>query len=240
MIDARAGLTPTTALRRSRAPQGQAGGARRQQGRGARRRGGMHLGGLGTGSGRAVAISAEHGQGMPDLRDAIVEALGEARLRRGRRVRKRSRVFRPTCRATTSTIPTPRTFPEYDATKPLRIAVVGRPNAGKSTLINALLGQERLLTGPEAGITRDSISVDWEWRGRRSSCSTRPACGASRGSRKSWKSCRSPTRCARSASPKSSSSCSTRPSPSRSRTCRSPISSSARAGRRCSPSTSGT
>ncbi|HEU4987771.1 MAG TPA: ribosome biogenesis GTPase Der, partial [Rhizobiaceae bacterium] len=57
--------------------------------------------------------------------------------------------------------------PAYDLTKPLRIAVVGRPNAGKSTLINTLIGQERLLTGPEAGITRDSISVDWEWKGRR-------------------------------------------------------------------------
>ncbi len=49
----------------------------------------------------------------------------------------------------------------------MRIAVIGRPNAGKSTLINALIGEERLLTGPEAGITRDSISVDWDWRGRR-------------------------------------------------------------------------
>ena len=57
--------------------------------------------------------------------------------------------------------------PAYDDTKPMRIAVVGRPNAGKSTLINALIGEERLLTGPEAGITRDSISVDWDWRGRR-------------------------------------------------------------------------
>src|SRR5690606_17192840 len=55
----------------------------------------------------------------------------------------------------------------YDPTRPLRIAVVGRPNAGKSTLINTLIGEERLLTGPEAGITRDSISVDWEWNGRR-------------------------------------------------------------------------
>jgi GTP-binding protein len=56
--------------------------------------------------------------------------------------------------------------PAYDNAKPMRIAVVGRPNAGKSTLINALIGEDRLLTGPEAGITRDSISVDWEWRGR--------------------------------------------------------------------------
>jgi GTP-binding protein len=49
---------------------------------------------------------------------------------------------------------------------PLRVAVVGRPNAGKSTLVNRMLGEERLLVGPEAGITRDTISVDWEWRGR--------------------------------------------------------------------------
>ena len=49
----------------------------------------------------------------------------------------------------------------------LRVAIIGRPNAGKSTLINRLIGEERLLVGPEAGITRDSISLDWTWRGRR-------------------------------------------------------------------------
>lgn len=53
---------------------------------------------------------------------------------------------------------------EDDPDKPLRVAILGRPNAGKSTLINYLLGQDRLLTGPEAGITRDSISVNWTWR----------------------------------------------------------------------------
>ena len=52
------------------------------------------------------------------------------------------------------------------ATRPIRVAVVGRPNVGKSTLINRLLGEERLLTGPEAGITRDTISVQLEWHGR--------------------------------------------------------------------------
>ncbi|WP_206208949.1 GTPase, partial [Vogesella mureinivorans] len=46
---------------------------------------------------------------------------------------------------------------------PLKLAIVGRPNAGKSTLINRLLGEDRLLTGPEAGITRDSIAIDWQW-----------------------------------------------------------------------------
>jgi GTPase len=49
---------------------------------------------------------------------------------------------------------------------PLTIAVVGRPNAGKSTLVNRLIGDDRMLTGPEAGITRDSIAIDWTWRGR--------------------------------------------------------------------------
>ena len=57
---------------------------------------------------------------------------------------------------------------EIDKTDaPVRIAVVGRPNAGKSTLINTLIGQDRLLTGPEAGVTRDSITIDWLWEGRR-------------------------------------------------------------------------
>src|SRR5271154_5598100 len=50
---------------------------------------------------------------------------------------------------------------------PIRIAIVGRPNTGKSTLINHLLGEDRLLTGPEAGITRDAIAVDLTWRDRR-------------------------------------------------------------------------
>src|SRR5579883_3392551 len=53
-----------------------------------------------------------------------------------------------------------------DLVRPIRVAVVGRPNAGKSTLVNRLLGEERLLTGPEAGITRDAIAVDLNWRGR--------------------------------------------------------------------------
>src|SRR5262249_54156109 len=52
------------------------------------------------------------------------------------------------------------------AQRPIRIAVVGRPNSGKSTLVNRLIGEERLLTGPEAGITRDAIAVDIDWQGR--------------------------------------------------------------------------
>ncbi|HWD58993.1 MAG TPA: ribosome biogenesis GTPase Der [Stellaceae bacterium] len=51
--------------------------------------------------------------------------------------------------------------------RPLQLAIVGRPNVGKSTLVNRLLGEDRLLTGPEPGITRDAISLDWEWQGRK-------------------------------------------------------------------------
>ena len=116
------------------------------------------------GLGETVPISAEHGQGMIDLRDAIVEALGEERA-----------FPEPEDEAETDVVLSPdgefddeddETEPEYDDSKPLRVAIVGRPNAGKSTLINRFLGEDRLLTGPEAGITRDSISVEWDWRGR--------------------------------------------------------------------------
>jgi GTP-binding protein len=51
--------------------------------------------------------------------------------------------------------------------KPIRLAIIGRPNAGKSTLVNALIGEDRLLVGPEAGITRDAITVDWQWQGKK-------------------------------------------------------------------------
>ena len=96
------------------------------------------------GLGEPVAISAEHGEGLSALYDALRAALPGA-----------------TATAETSTIP------EATVEKPIRIAVVGRPNTGKSTLINRLLGDERLLTGPEPGITRDAIAVDLQWRGRR-------------------------------------------------------------------------
>jgi GTP-binding protein len=115
------------------------------------------------GLGEPVPISAEHGQGMIDLRDAIVEAIG------GEDVAFPPEVDEP---ETNIDLRGELKFededyePEYDDTKPLRVAIIGRPNAGKSTLINRFLGEDRLLTGPEAGITRDSISVEWDWRGR--------------------------------------------------------------------------
>ncbi|WP_374829753.1 ribosome biogenesis GTPase Der [Paenochrobactrum pullorum] len=126
------------------------------------------------GLGDPCPISAEHGLGMADLRDAIVEALGEERVFARQKAEEAAaaadEAFAP---AVVGSLigddiedPDAENVPSYDPTKPLRIAIVGRPNAGKSTLINTMLGEDRLLTGPEAGITRDSISVDWEWRGR--------------------------------------------------------------------------
>ena len=96
-------------------------------------------------------------------------------------------------------------FPEIDPAKPIKVAIVGRPNAGKvdAHQHDARRGEERLLTGPEAGITRDSISVDWVWRDPpASTCSTPPACARRRASSRSSKSSRSAMRCARSASPR--------------------------------------
>jgi GTPase len=95
------------------------------------------------GLGDPVAISAEHGEGLADLYDALRAALPEA---------------------------TAEPADDDDAVAdehPIRIAIVGRPNTGKSTLINHLLGEDRMLTGPEAGITRDAIAVELEWRGRK-------------------------------------------------------------------------
>jgi len=98
------------------------------------------------GLGDPVAISAEHGEGLADLYDALRAALPDATT--------------PPERDEEAGSPA-----EQQA--PIRMAVVGRPNTGKSTLINRLLGEERLLTGPEAGITRDAIAVEVAWQGRR-------------------------------------------------------------------------
>ena len=107
------------------------------------------------GLGVPVALSAEHGEGMVDLYDVLATLLPEARLRTLTEEQEAARIFADDEDGT-----------ELDLSKPLRIAVVGRPNAGKSTLLNSILGQDRLLTGPEPGITRDAIGLDAEWRGR--------------------------------------------------------------------------
>jgi GTP-binding protein len=92
------------------------------------------------GLGDPVAISAEHGEGIAGLFSALLPHV------EGKESDEEEE-------------------PGEDA--PLKLAIVGRPNAGKSTLVNRMLGEERMITGPEAGITRDSISLDWEWEGRR-------------------------------------------------------------------------
>jgi GTP-binding protein len=90
------------------------------------------------GLGHPVPVSAEHGEGLAELYERL-------------------RPFADAGSADTAPV-------GHD--KPLQLAIVGRPNVGKSTLANRLIGEERLLTGPEAGITRDAIAVDWMWRGR--------------------------------------------------------------------------
>ncbi|OWV90408.1 ribosome-associated GTPase EngA [Rhizobium sp. N122] len=114
------------------------------------------------GLGEPTPISAEHGEGMLDLRDAIVEAIGKDRAY----AKEDVAVTNVDISEAAGEGEDEDEEPVYDDTKPLRVAIVGRPNAGKSTLINRFLGEDRLLTGPEAGITRDSISVEWDWRGR--------------------------------------------------------------------------
>jgi GTP-binding protein len=162
MLDAKAGLLPddrtfAEVVRKSGKPVVLV--ANKSEARGAE--GGV-LDAWELGLGEPVAVSAEHGLGLPELRDAVVAALGEERAFAGDRADDAGDVALPG-----DDVDDPDAEPAYDETRPMRIAVIGRPNAGKSTLINALVGEDRLLTGPEAGITRDSIAVDWEWRGRR-------------------------------------------------------------------------
>jgi GTPase len=149
VIDARAGITPLDKhfaawLRRSKTPVVVV--ANKAEGRGGA--GGIYEA-FELGLGDPVAISAEHGEGLADLFAALMP-FGEA--------------------------PVQEVVNEFDEAEPtdedaashkIQLAIVGRPNVGKSTLINRLLNEDRMLTGPEAGITRDAIGVDWEWRDHR-------------------------------------------------------------------------
>ncbi len=142
MIDAREGLTPLDEeiarwLRSENTPVIVA--ANKSEGRGAEA-GRMEAYALGFGE--PFALSAEHGDGLVDLFEAL-------------------RPF----------IDRPEGYVAEDEDEieggPLKLAIVGRPNAGKSTLVNRMLGEERMITGPEAGITRDSISVEWVWNDKK-------------------------------------------------------------------------
>ena len=147
LVDARAGATPVDRtfadlVRKSGKPAILV--ANKSEGR-AGEAGALESYALGLGD--PVAISAEHGEGLADLYDALCAALPQATAEADEADEDAA--------------------PAEAVEKPIRIAVVGRPNTGKSTLINRLLGEERLVTGPEAGITRDAIAVDLEWQGRR-------------------------------------------------------------------------
>jgi GTP-binding protein len=99
------------------------------------------------GLGEPVAISAEHGEGIGELVETLLAALGlEPGAKRGSDGDADA---------------------EHDGSaRPIRVAIVGRPNSGKSTLVNTLLGEERMITGPEPGLTRDAVATDFLWAGR--------------------------------------------------------------------------
>ena len=153
MVDARAGITPedrhfAALVRRADKPIILA--ANKAEGR---------VGGDGAyeayslGLGEPIAMSGEHGEGMSELFSALVEALPDLASAPPEEDEDERAVV----------LDDEEDGSELDPTKPLRIAVVGRPNAGKSTLINRILGSDRLLVGPEAGITRDSIGLSTRW-----------------------------------------------------------------------------
>mgnify|MGYP001809800308 FL=1 len=140
LIDARVGVTPMderfAALLR-RADKPVVLGANKAEGK-AGQDGVLEAYGLGLGE--PIGLSGEHGEGMGDLYAAILAAAPE--------------------------LTAPQAEDDEGPDRPIHLAIIGRPNAGKSTLVNALLGEDRMLTGPEAGITRDAIGIDWDYKGR--------------------------------------------------------------------------
>ncbi|MCR4377723.1 MAG: ribosome biogenesis GTPase Der [Rhodospirillales bacterium] len=156
MIDARVGVTPVDEhfagwLRRHKTPIIVV--ANKCEGRAAQS-GLMEAYSLGLGE--PVALSAEHGEGLGELYDALRPFMEAAEANEARIAFEAEKLSDSGEEADDDKI----------MTHPLQMAIVGRPNVGKSTLINKLLGEERMLTGPEAGITRDSITIPWTYQGR--------------------------------------------------------------------------
>jgi len=169
LIDARAGITTADEhfadiLRRGDTPVVLV--ANKCEGR--QGQGGM-LEAYSLGLGDPLALSAEHGEGLDDLYDALEPLLG-ADAGDGE-IDELDWESREAALDIDDDIigldDDDAELAEERQVGPVQLAIVGRPNVGKSTLVNRLLGEERLITGPEAGLTRDSISVDWEWQGER-------------------------------------------------------------------------
>lgn len=156
MIDARTGVTPTdeifAEILRKRADRVILGA---NKGEGSAADAGV-LEAWNLGLGEPLRLSAEHGEGMGELLSMLMPIAEE--------FEKRAEQDAPDTDIELDENGEP-IEQSFSKGKPLQIAVVGRPNAGKSTLINKIIGEDRLLTGPEAGITRDSISVQTEWSG---------------------------------------------------------------------------
>lgn len=156
LIDARAGVTPLDRhfagiLRRRNTPVYLV--ANKCEGR-------AGAGGLGEayalGLGDPLPVSAEHGEGMAELYDALKPLVDE----------RQEEIASAATTDGTDNADIDDGDPEKGPAGPLQLAIVGRPNVGKSTLVNRLLGEERMLTGPEAGITRDAIASTWSYKGR--------------------------------------------------------------------------
>lgn len=163
LIDSRAGVTPLDAhfadrLRKAKTPvilvankcEGKAGAP------------GLYES-FSLGLGEPVAVSAEHGEGLVELYDALLPYAEKAGAVLPDDTDDDEDAALEADEA--AELAEAEAVPEEDS-RPIQLAVVGRPNVGKSTLVNRLIGEDRLLTGPEAGLTRDAISIDWQYGGR--------------------------------------------------------------------------
>ena len=164
LIDARAGVTPLDAffadrLRKVKTPvilvankcEGKAGAP------------GLYES-YGLGLGEPIALSAEHGEGLGELYDALMIHARAAGVVRDHNEDEQDEADAYDGEVDDELIEG-EVIPEDD-NRPIQLAVVGRPNVGKSTLVNRLIGEDRMLTGPEAGLTRDAITVDWTFNDR--------------------------------------------------------------------------